>query len=339
MLPSLLLAAAAAISPAPALAQDSGQEGPLVFKGGAGAGAGIHVVLIAGDEEYRSEEALPMLAKILSVHHGFRCTVLFSTDPETGAIDADNQVHTPHLETLADADLVILALRFREWRDEDMKHFVEYVESGKPIVGLRTSTHAFRYQRNKESPYARYGFRAKKWPGGFGRQVLGETWVAHHGGHGSQSTRGVIEEQNAGHPILRGVKDVWGPTDVYTVRHLPEDAIVLLRGAVLEGMKPEDAPVSGPKNEPMMPLVWAREHEIFPGKTSRVVCSTLGAADDLTTVDSWRLFLNAALWAVGREDKIKDDANAATVGVYKPTPFGFGRWVKGVMPAWHALSD
>ena len=122
MLPSLLLAAAAAISPAPALAQDSGQEGPLVFKGGAGAGAGIHVVLIAGDEEYRSEEALPMLAKILSVHHGFRCTVLFSTDPETGAIDADNQVHTPHLETLADADLVILALRFREWRDEDVCH-------------------------------------------------------------------------------------------------------------------------------------------------------------------------------------------------------------------------
>src|SRR6188472_2243143 len=54
-----------------------------------GAGHGRHVVFLAGDEEYRSEEGLPMLAKILSQRHGFKCTVLFSVDPD-GTINPDN---------------------------------------------------------------------------------------------------------------------------------------------------------------------------------------------------------------------------------------------------------
>ena len=72
----------------------------LEFKGTDGPGAGKHIVLVSGDEEYRSEEALPMMAKILSTHHGFDCTVLFAIDPETGEIDPEHQTNIPGLDAL-----------------------------------------------------------------------------------------------------------------------------------------------------------------------------------------------------------------------------------------------
>ena len=62
-----------------------------------------HVVLLSGDEEYRSEEALPMLAKILSQRHGFKCTVLFALDPSGAYIDSNNSAGLRGLESLATA--------------------------------------------------------------------------------------------------------------------------------------------------------------------------------------------------------------------------------------------
>ena len=115
----------------------------VVYPGGEGPGAGKHVVLVSGDEEYRSEEALPQLGKILSVRHGFKCTVLFPIDPETGAIHPDTNNNIPGLEALDSADLMIIATRFRNLPDEQMQHIVDYVESGRPIIGMRTATHAF----------------------------------------------------------------------------------------------------------------------------------------------------------------------------------------------------
>ena len=199
----------------------------VVYEGGDGAGAGKHVVLIAGDEEYRSEEAMPMLAKILAVRHGFKCTVLFSINPEDGTIDPLNQTNIPGLEQLESADMMIIFTRFRELPDADMKYIDDFVNSGKPILGLRTATHAFMYKRNMDSPYAKYHFRSQEWPGGFGQQVLGDTWISHHGHHKVESTRGVINDEFADHPILKGVTDVWGPTDVYGIKNLVPEAKVL----------------------------------------------------------------------------------------------------------------
>ena len=67
-------------------------------------GSGKKVVLISGDEEYRSEEALPMLAKILSEQHGFHCTVHFAIHPETKTVDPNYSSNIPGLEQLDDAD-------------------------------------------------------------------------------------------------------------------------------------------------------------------------------------------------------------------------------------------
>jgi hypothetical protein len=145
-----------------------GEDPFVIYPGGEGPGAGKHIVFIAGDEEYRSEEGMPMLARILAIHHGFKCTVLFSMNSEDGTIDPMNQTHIPGMEQLDSADMVVIFTRFRELPDADMKHFVDYVESGKPLFGIRTATHAFDYKRNKESAYRKYTWRNDEWPGGFG---------------------------------------------------------------------------------------------------------------------------------------------------------------------------
>ena len=305
----------------------------LEFPGGEGPGKGKRIVLLSGDEEYRSEEAMPQLAKILSKHHGFDCIVLFPINPDDGTIDPDNQTNIPGMELVAKADLVIMGWRFRELPDDAMKYFVDHVEAGKPVIGLRTSTHAFSYSRNKTSPYAKWGWTSGEWKGGFGRQVLGETWVSHHGNHGSQSTRGVIVDSQKANPILRGCEDIWGPTDVYGITKLPDTATPLVMGQILVGMKPDDKPLEGPKNNPMMPVAWTNAWVGPTGKTSRIFCTTMGAATDLESEGLRRLVVNAAYWAVGLEDKIPARANVAIVGEFKPTKFGFKGFVRGKKPA------
>ena len=308
------------------------------YPGGDGHGAGKHIVLIAGDDEYRSEEAMPMLGKILSVHHGFRCTVLFPIDPTDNTIKPDFQENIPGMHLVDSADLLILGLRFRQLPDQDMKHFAEYVDAGKPIIGIRTSTHAFNYKKEaKQSPYAHYSFNSKEWQGGFGQQVLGDTWISHHGHHGVESCRGVVNEKQKSNPVLKGVTDVWGPTDVYGIRNLSDSATVLLYGQVLEGMEPDSKPVTGKKNDPMMPLAWTKGFVSKSGKTARIFTTTMGSSTDFNSEGLRRLIVNAAYWAVEMEDKIPPAANVEIVGQYKPTNFGFGSFTKRVKPAAYNL--
>ena len=287
----------------------------VTYEGNRGVGAGKHIVFLGGDEEYRSEEGLPMLAKILAERHGFKCTVLFPI--KDGMIDPNTQTNIPGMAALDSADLCVMLLRFRELPDVQMKHFVDYLDRGKPIIALRTSTHAFAYSRNKQSPYARYSWQDKQWPGGFGQQVLGETWINHHGSHGKESTRGIISDEFKSHPILRGVTDIWGPSDVYGVVHLTTNSQVLVSGQVVSGMKPTDPPLQGPKNNPMMPLVWLQNYSGSSGKTNQIVTTTMGAATDLENAGLRRLVVNACYWTLGLSDKISAAAKVETVGKFK----------------------
>jgi type 1 glutamine amidotransferase len=300
----------------------------LVFEGKAGPGKGKHIVLLAADDEYRSEEALPQLAKILSSRHGFRCTVLFAIDPADGTIKPDRVDNLPGLEALDSADLLILFARFRDLPDTQMKHFVDYVEAGKPIVAMRTATHSFNI---KTSPtYARYSWNSKDPDGGFGRLVLGETWISHHGKHGSQSTRGVFAPGQEGHPILRGIQsgDIWGPTDVYKVTiPLPGDSQPLVLGQVLSGMKPTEAPVEGAQNSPMMPVAWTKTY-----KGGRIFTTTMGAAEDIENEGVRRMLVNACYWTLHMEQQIAAKPDVGLVGDYHGSRFGFGTYVKGRRP-------
>ncbi len=303
------------------------------FEGKAGPGKGKHVVLLSGDEEYRSEEFMPMLGKILAERHGFKCSVLFAVDKD-GTINPTNCASLGGAEALDTADCIILGLRFREWPDEQMKHFVDAYLAGKPIIALRTSTHAFRYGKNSTSPYKKYSFNSQEWKGGFGRQVLGETWVNHHGKHKFEATRGLAEPAAKNDPILRGVADVFGNTDVY-VANPPADVKVLMRGQVLAGMQPTDPPLDGPKNNPMMPIVWTRSHTNEAGKVNKILTTTMGSAMDLACEDLRRLIVNGVYWTL--DLNVPARADVAIVGDYQPSFYGFSAYKKGLKPADHEL--
>jgi Trehalose utilisation len=334
---SLALLASFAIVPA-AFTADADPPW-VVLEGKEGAGKGKHIVLISGDQEYRSEEALPQLAKILATRHGFKCTVLFTVDPKSGTINPlINNI--PGLDALKTADLMLIFTRFLNLPDDQMQLIADYVAAGKPVIGMRTATHAFN-GIPASSKFARFndGSKVKGWEDGFGRQVLGEHWVNHHGSHGKEGTRGIVAAGQEKHPILKGFKegDIFGTTDVYTVRlPLPVECTPLILGEVTESLKPDSKAVEGKKNDPMMPVAWTKTYKGEGDKTGRVFTTTMGASQDLTFEGTRRMLVNACYWTVGLEGKIPDKSDVEIVGTYKPTGFRFKGekdWKPGLTPA------
>lgn len=321
---------------APASAEQEGSRPWIVYDGYEGPGHGRHIVFVTGDEEYRSEESMPQLAKILARHHGFKCTVLFAIDRNDGTINPQQVDNIPGLEALADADLMVLFIRFRDLPDDQMKRILDYVNAAKPIVALRTSTHPFRFKEHQT--YAKYDWQSKVegFEGGFGRQVLGETWINHYGDHQKESTRGHVAEGMEKHPIVSGTKDIWGPSDVYGLTELTGDSQPIIMGQVLSGMNPDDPPNAEKK---MVPVAWTKTYTPESGNKCKVFTTTMGHAGDLESEGFRRLLVNACYWALGLEEQIKPDSSVELVGPYDPTPIGFGKHTKGVRPSDHAIEE
>jgi type 1 glutamine amidotransferase len=351
----------------------------VVYEGESGPGKGKHIVFVSGDEEYHSEEVLPALAQILARHHGFKCTVLFAIDPETGIVNPRVRDNIPGLETLETADMMVIFTRWRILPDEQTQHIADFVKTGKPIVGLRTATHAIApptqahqimrtwlrlKKRNPEKagprpvipqelwgPYGHLGDGYwgpnKKWAGGFGKFIIGEMWVAHHGMHKHESTVGIVAPGAKKHPVLRGIKsgDIWGSTDVYTIDlPLPGDSKPLVLGKVMArkgdydatdvnyGMRPSDGPPVAEKNEPMMPVAWTKTYQDKGGKKGRVFATTMGSAADFDSAALRKLIVNGVYWAFRLEAKIpQQGAKVEFVGKFSPSQYGFTEneyWVK-----------
>jgi len=273
-----------------------------------------HIVLIAGDEEYRTEESMPMLAKILSARQDYNCTVLFSFGPD-GAdyIDPNNQQGLRGLDALDSADLLIIGTRFRRPSPEQAKHITDYLNAGKPVLGIRTATHAFNGDGSFESiSYAQFGLK-----------VLGEQWVSHHGRHKHEGTRGVIQPKRAEHPILNSVQNVFAPSDVYGVVHLTDDDLVLLRGAITETLDPQSKTLEDDqRNDPMQPFAWLHQYETPDGKgTGQSFCTTGGASVDFLNEDLRRLIINAACHLLGHD--VPEKMNVDFVDPFYPSFYGF----------------
>ncbi|MEL6945527.1 MAG: hypothetical protein AAFO82_22970, partial [Bacteroidota bacterium] len=307
------------------------------------------IVLVSGDEEYRSEEALPQLAKILNTHHGFDCQVLFAQHPDTpGIVNPNYTHHISGLEALADADLMILFTRFRALPNEQMQHIHDYLAKGKPVLGIRTATHAFNFEDSTHQwkHWGNYNEAADMpWDGGFGRLVLGERWYTHHGHHKHQSTKGLIAENAADHPITTGIEDgdVWGSTDVYGVRlPLPGDAKSIILGQVVDrvgeydendlfyGMRDTDDVIATVNpatktpynpNDPMMPIAWLKEYQIPNGEQGMAFTSTIGASADLLNEGVRRLLVNATYHLLDLE--VPEEAKVDLIGNYEPSQFNF----------------
>jgi hypothetical protein len=303
----------------------------LTYPGGEGPGQGKHIVLIAAEQEYRSEQSMPMLAKILSQRHGFDCTVLFSVneqnevDPTLPAPFEDKTKHhrIPGLELLEKADGVIWLSRFMQLPDDQMQLWHNYFDSGKPIIALRTANHGFWGGK----PYSKDGKNVSL------SQLLGGTFMEHHGGWHSESTRGQLAPENPAHPILTGVTDIWGTSDVYRChddKHpVPEDCQVLVYGQPLVDLQPNSPPN---KNKEPLPIAWTKTWVGNRNLPSRIFHFTMGSAEDFENAGVRRLTINAVYWGLGMEEKIRADSSVEIIGEYKPLPGGFDYQELGVRP-------
>jgi len=307
---------------------------PLTFEGTRGPGKGKHIVFIANDHEYRSEESCPLIAKILAKHHGFRCTVLFGVD-EAGFIKAGAEL-VPDMEVLKDADLLVFFTRFMNLPDEQADDLVAYFERGGPAVGIRTSTHCFNGQKGK---WAKLNFNheGEDYRGGLGEQIFGNTWhkgrgQSHYGSNHKMGARVTGLASAKGHPILTGVGPIHAYSGAYKSQP-PAGATPLLEVQVLNTFGPSDDIHT---ESPVVNAGWTRDSYIAPSgtkKSARIVYTSFGASEDLLDGDGRRFMVNSCLWSLGMEDQINAGLNVNIVGGYKPSPYTTGALFRsGVKP-------
>ena len=282
------------------------------------------VVLVAGDEEYRSEETLPMLASILRRDHGFRTRILYSLDDE-GRVDPEALENIPGTEALSDADLMVLFTRFRALPEDQLRPILDYAKSGRPIVGLRTATHAFRYPGD----HPRAESLNDDWP----QEVLGQRWITHHGHFdegGAPLTS--VKPLPGTHPVMRGV----GPFDAYSWLYhvegggdtLPESATRLAEGTAIKSAHRDHDRF--PRTNP---VTWAMERD-EPGLPKRVFFTTLGHPYDFRSEDARRMLVQGVLWTLGRETAIPEEGLSVPAPKgWRPTNAGFGTQLRGRTPS------
>ncbi|MCA9135578.1 MAG: hypothetical protein KDB00_02435 [Planctomycetales bacterium] len=306
----------------------------LVYEGTEGIGKGKHIVFIANDHEYRSEQSCPVLAKILAKHHGFRCTVLFGVDDQGMIMPGGAEV--PGMEALADADLLFFFTRFMNLPDWQADMLVDYFQRGGPVVGVRTSTHCFNGQKGKWAKL-NFNYSGGDYQGGLGKQVFGNTWdkalgQSHYGTNHQMGGRITPVVSATGHPVLTGVRQIHAYSGAYKSQP-PTDATPLLEVQVLNTFGPSDD-VNDQK--PVVNAGWTRDWYVAPSgerKDARVVYTSFGASEDLLSDDGRRFFVNACLWAIGLENEIKADLDVSLVGRFAPSPYSSGAfYYQGVKP-------
>jgi type 1 glutamine amidotransferase len=224
---------------------------------------------------------------------------------------------------------MVVFLRFQDFPDSEMQHIVDYLDRGGPVVGFRTATHAFQILR-PGAKFLKYTWKnGGDYPGGFGRQILGETWVSHYGKNHAQTSRLILQKDQASHPILRGVKDVWVESGGYTANPI-EGSQILAIGQILEGVTPDSPPAAGKE---LMPVAWHRTYTAASGTSGRVFTTTHGASEDLLNDGFRRMSINACLWAAGLEAAISPTSDISFVGRFEPSRYNFNGFVKKVKPA------
>jgi type 1 glutamine amidotransferase len=292
-----------------------------------------HIVFIMGDEEYRSEESMPMLASILERELGARTSLCFSVD-SLGYIDPNRSDYIEGLEALADADLMVMFTRFRVLPGAQLQLIKDYVESGRPIVGFRTSTHAFLYKEDSSLMYMN-----NEWP----TKVFGQQWITHHGhfDDGEQRLTSVYKVDEVDHEILNGFM----PFDAYSWLYhvdggdwkLYGDSKPLLMGKSLKSNHKMNNRLD---QFPMVnPIAWTKSYSGESGNTSRVFFTTLGHPYDFKEESMRKLALNGIYWALNIPIP-KQGVNAEMASPYHPNNSGFGmKYKQGIKPERLMIND
>ena len=153
--------------------------------------------------------------------------------------------------------------------------------------------------------------------------------MSHYGTNHKQSSALVLDPEQASHPILRGVKNVWVESGGYTADPMP-GSVVLARGRILNGMTPDSSPAADKKE---LPVAWTRTYRGASGREGRVFTTTHGASEDFRNEGFRRMLVNAVPWASGLESAIQPSSDVSLVGPYNPSTYSFGGFVKGLKPA------
>lgn len=206
----------------------------------------LKVCLVSGSLEYDSDASLMRLQKYLETNYAVICTRAFRKS------DTD----LPGLEKLDDCDVMLLFTRRLKLEGEQLERVKRYCLSGKPIVGIRTASHAFQTWLDLD------------------KEVLGGNYKGHYGE--GPLTVVKITDKGKDHPILSGVKPFESPGSLYKNTGLARDASILLEGA------------SGEHTEP---IAWTREY-----KGGRIFYTSLGHQKDFDDGNFVRLVANALYW-------------------------------------------
>ena len=219
------------------------------------------IVFIAGEYEYKSKETLPPFASELGREFGVETVMLQRPD--------DEKVQSiPGLEALRGADLAVLFVRRMTLPESELAEIRRYLEAGKPLVALRTSSHAF--ENWKE----------------FDKEVLGGNYQGHFGNKLKTTVKAMNDAQRDA--LLNGVNEFISEGSLYKNTPLREGSKVLLMGSV-EGHPPH-------------PIAWTHEY-----KGGRIFYTSLGHPNDFKQESFKRLLRNGIEWAL-REPLKKTEA-------------------------------
>ncbi len=243
---------------------------------------GAFIVFVTGDHEYSSERTMPLLAVALQTNFGFRTTVLYATEPN-GRRNESYEKNIPGLEALRTADLAVFFLRWRQLPKEQLDFIQEYLDSGKPLIGFRTTSHAFKYAgSNALARWNAFGEFAFGTPPGWG--AAGHT----HYGHDSSTDVSVADGADA-NPILQGVdKNFHVRSWLYRVlpEYPPKNATWLLVGRAVDPDKPAQP----------NPVAWIWQTK----QGARSFYTSMGHPEDFQSEPFQRLVVNAIFWALNR---------------------------------------
>ena len=271
-----------------------------------------HAVFLIGDREYRSEESMPMLARILKNRHGFDVTLCFSLN-EDGVIDPNRPYYFQGIEALADADLMVVYMSWRQPTPGQLGYITDFLMSGGAVVGFRPTVLTFEFPA--DHPNAALN---TEWP----HEVLGLRWISHHGS--ANSTDAFLVEDQKHHPVLRGVQPFHARSWLYhSADHLHANAQPLMYGRAVRGAQPGGEHFSDPQ-----PVAWMHQREPAYG-AGRSFFITLGNPEDFAEESMRRLSLQGMFWALGREDEIpRQGLDVDLLMEYRPHPSGFGKVYK-----------
>lgn len=246
------------------------------------AGAGKKIVFLVAESEYQAAKTVPEFAKMLTDKYGFQCEVLLGSQDDKDP----NRHYLPHMEKLKDADLLVIQVRRRALPKDQMAALRAYVEAGKPIIGIRTASHAFAMAAPKP---LKPGAKAvapipipaglEEWPH-FDKEIMGCNYQNHYG-KAAGNTVVTVNPEKKNHPILAGVPEKFeSPSWLYKIEPVEPTAEILMRGKI-EGKDAEAVVMIN-----------------TPAKGNRIVYTTLGHQDDYKIPAFERILVNSVFWTL-----------------------------------------